>query len=282
MKPMNDEKFNEFCNDLLTAYFENPEDSKSTLVCKKYSVDLGNVLGEEIFQKAASRIDEWMNGKYSFDQLTKANQDRIIIIEIAGIVKKYSAIRGEDIIQTKNGLLVSSKLLKEIASNLPPETVEEMKSRGVIQTRPPNFYDSLEKDLGIPFFDSIQAIAKLRILTLTDTQMTIYASSLLGGIEKRHPWLESNNFAARFNAVICGERLYKKLSITKTMIYESMETISTMVTDDLLTALRRFERTFHPLTGAIILSKDDVLALDKVHSLETTRWMKIAEMLADF
>jgi hypothetical protein len=282
MKAMNDEQFNEFCNDLLTACFEDPENSKFSLVCNKYSVDLGDARGKEIFQEAASRIDDWMNGKYSFDQLTKANQDRIISIEIAGIVEKYRAIRGEDITQIKDGLLVSPKLLKEIASNLPPEIVEEMKSRGVIQTRPPNFYDSLEEDLGIPFFDSIQAIAKLRILTLTDTQMTIYSSSLLGGIEKRHPWLESNNFAPRFIAVICGERLYKKLSITKTIIYESMETVSTMVADDLLTALGRFERTLHPLTGAMILSKDDVLALDKVHSLQTTRWIKIAEMLADF
>jgi hypothetical protein len=279
---MNDEKFNEFCNDLLTAYFENPENSDFVLVCNKYSIDLGDALGEEIFQRAAAQIEKWMNGNYSFDQLTKANQDRIIKIEIAEIVKKYSAIRGEDIIQIKDGLVVSPKLLKEISDNLSPEVVGEMKSQGMIQTRTPNFYDSLEKDLGIPFFDSIQAIAKLRILTLNDTQMIIYSSSLLGGIEKRHPWLEKNSFAPKFTTLICGERLYRDFLITKAMIYESIEDVSMMVTDDLLTALGRFERIIHPLTGGMILSRDDVLALDKVHSLTTARWMKIAEILVDF
>jgi hypothetical protein len=161
------------------------------------------------------------------------------------------------------------------------ETVEEMRSHRVIKVRSQNFYSLLEEDLGVPFFKSIEAIAKLRISTLTNVQMFVYSSFLLGGIEKRHLWLESDNFISSFITTICGERLYKVPVLTRAMISESTKTVSMMVTDDLLTALGRFERTFHPLTGAMILNKADVLALDKVHSLKTKRWMKIAEILVD-
>jgi hypothetical protein len=160
--------------------------------------------------------------------------------------------------------------------------VKEMRFHREIHTRSQNFYSLLEKDLGVPFFDSIEAIAKLRISTLTNVQMFVYSSFLLGGIEKRHLWLESDNFIARLTIAICGDRIYKTPALTRAMISESKKTVSMMVTDDLLTALGRFERTFHPLTGAMILNKADVLALDKVHSLRTERWMKIAEILADF
>jgi hypothetical protein len=273
---MHSQQFNEFCNDMLAAYLGNndPEALEFSPILAKHKVNLETPEGDEIFQKAAGQVITWIEGEYSFDQLTEANQNRIISIEIATIVKDYGAIPGKDIQQTNDGLMVSPELLEKIASDLPPGMVEGMETGRVTQALNP--YELLEQELGVPFFDSLQATTKLRVQTLSDAQAQIYCSFFFG-IEERHSWLESDNFFARFVSIVCGKNLSSKdeISIDAT---EKIN-ISAMALDDLLTALGRIDREFDPVTGDLLLNLADALALDKVHFLKNGSWSDMVDEL---
>jgi hypothetical protein len=273
---MNNEKFNEFCNDILAAYLNNddPETLEFSPVLAKHEVDLQTPQGDEIFSKASGQVISWIEGDYSFDQLTEANQNRIISIEIATIVEDYGAIPGKDIQQTDDGLMVSPELLDKIAADLPAGTVKGIEAHGLIQAVNP--YELLEQELGVPFFDSLQATTKLRVQTLSDAQAQIYCSFFLG-IEERHSWLESDNFFARFVSIVYGKDLCDdhKVSIDAT----ERINVGAMALDDLLTALGRIDREFDPVTGDLLLNQDDALALDKVHFLKNGSWSDMVDEL---
>jgi hypothetical protein len=279
LKTMNNERFNEFCNDMLAAYLDNddPQASEFDPVLSKHAVDVESFEGNKILDQATTQVIAWISGEYSFDQLTEANQNRIISIEIANIVKDYGAVPGKDIQQTEYGLMVSPELLEKISANLPPDTVKGMETSGMISAQSP--YELLEQDLGVPFFDSLQAVAKLRIQTLSDAQVSIYCAFFID-VERRHPWLESDDFFARFVAIVYGKRLYEKDGVTDNIV-ERMK-VGTMALDDLLTALGRLDRKFDPVTGEMLLNRADLRVLDKVHLPEKGNWLDMANSLPEF
>jgi hypothetical protein len=275
---MHSQQFNEFCNDMLAAYLGNndPEALEFSPVLAKHKVNLETPEGDEIFQKAAGQVVTWIEGEYSFDQLTKANQNKIIGIEIANIVENYGAVTGQDIQQTEDGVMVSPGLLDKISTDLPSAVVEGLQTDRMIQALNP--YDLLEQDLGVPFFDSFQAITKLRIKTLSDPQANIYFTFFIG-IEKRHSWLENDNFFARFVSIVYGKDLCNQNQVNVDMAERI--NISTMALDDLLTALGRIDREFDPITNELLLSRADALALDKVHRPKHSSWSDMVDALPE-
>jgi hypothetical protein len=277
-KSMNKEKFNDFCNDMLAAYIDNndPEASEFDPVIAKHQVDIDSPEGHELIEKATAQVITWINGDYSFDQLTTANQNRIIGIEIANIIEDYGAVSGKDIQHTEYGLMISPELLEKIAEDLPSGTIQEMRNRDMICNQNP--YELLEQDLGVPFFDSLQAIAKLRVQTLSDSQAKIYCTFFIG-IEKRHSWLMNDNFFARFVTIVYGKDLCEDDKVNNNTA--ERVNVSAMALDDLLTALGRMDHEFDPVTGEKLLKRADFLALDKVHLPKNSSWLEMADAMPE-
>jgi hypothetical protein len=61
-KQMNDEKFNDLCKDLIIVWLTNAGELGYDLVCKEYSIDMDNLDDQKIFEKAAFKVESFVNG----------------------------------------------------------------------------------------------------------------------------------------------------------------------------------------------------------------------------
>jgi hypothetical protein len=141
----------------------------------------------------------------------------------------------------------------------------------------------LEKSLGVPFFDSLMACAKLRIQNLTDVFAAAYVLTLLMGIKNRHSWIGENTFTLTY-CDICGSRLNRIRDAAKRLddfftVSTNTSTIRKYVIEDLLTASGRLEAAYHPETDSQLLNHDDLLLLSQIADFGGTSFGDIANLL---
>lgn len=271
---MDKPEFNALINDILAAYLDKASTRELAGIIAKYGV----FFGDDIFDQADAEIKKSILEGRSHHIFNEANRERLEWISITNLVQEYGAIPGKDISKYGDGVLISPELLDKIVADFPPGMIDKMRGQGTLQDSIQNPYELLEKDLGVPFFDSIEALAKLRIETMTNAYAIHYLNILIRALSDRHPWLMSDGFPYRFMVSVCGERL-KELVNEASVLTADFDpgSFSMMALEDVFTALGKPGRTYDPETEDMIIRRTDMLALDKVWLTEDMRWAGIAE-----
>ena len=154
-----------------------------------------------------------------------------------------------------------------------PEALAEFKKFG-IKAVEQDAFKMLEISLGVPFFSSLEAIAKLRLITLSDSSATSYLCCLFGGLQIKHSWITDDWVSGFIVRVVSHERFTR---LVKTEASADVAS-DVLVFDDLLCAMGRIDRVHDPEMGMVI-SRADVMALDKVFSGENMSLAELGEQL---
>jgi hypothetical protein len=266
---MNINDLNQLTNELLTAYLDRSPVPTLEDICKRFNIEFGGT----IFFKAVNRGMEWLNtGEY--DLLSESNRDKLIHQSLLDMEEEFGATLGVDYSKTTDGYILSSELSEKIQANRPDvwRKLEADENIKIISQDP---YQLLEQHLGVPFFESLLSIAKQRILTLNDNDAAYYIYVLLDGMILANPWLKNDSFITQL-LKLSGIQLGFIAEYSESST-EIMRANTITVLDDLLTALGRTERTYYQ--GEIVLSEDDLRAIDKVWHGNICRPVELAEKL---
>lgn len=274
---MDNNQLNALCNDMLTAYLDQSDTNGFADVCLKYNLEVGS----GIFHKAIDRVVSWVeNGEY--DLLTPENRTKQSRTVMNEIVKQHGGVWGKDIsISADGGFIMSNDLMAKVSANVPPAEIEKMRAAGHLKSVSQDPYELLEKQLDVPFFASLESIAKLRVQTMNDSRAGDYYSDLIWGLEMRHPWLESDHFFLNMAVKVFGDRLDAVTSASserENLDPETNLSTSLLAIDDILTAVGRTDRHYSP-DGEMLMTKDDLIALDKVWQGNKMRPALLADIL---
>ena len=162
-------------------------------------------------------------------------------------------------------------------ADLPSEEVGKFKAMGYIKSLEQDPYQMLESHLGVPFFTKLEAISKLRLTTLDDTQACEYVGMLGGGIQNKHDWISIEYCVHFFHRTLGADRFKRVMNHPGTDENDSDGIIGGLVFEDLLTALGRDSKCDDVLGG--VVSIDDLMALDKVFRGERFSCAELAEGL---
>lgn len=135
----------------------------------------------------------------------------------------------------------------------------------------------LEDSLGVPFFTKLEAVVKLRVQSLPDTRAAVYLSGLTKGMVNKHSWL-TVEWVVGLLQKVCADRFDR---IAKIDPPDDDNETGTLVFDDRLTAIGVDSRFDHPEYGRTI-TRDELLALDKVFRSSNRSCAEMAEMLRRF
>lgn len=130
-------------------------------------------------------------------------------------------------------------------------------------------FQTLEQELGFPFFTSLQAVVRLRVQSLDDTRSSRYLGCLAEGLQNKHSWISDDWVIIFFQRMLVDR--FERLWNMDESPDDSCAAVSGIVMDDLLTALGILEREHHPRMG-----RSDLLALDRVFR-GTQSFAEIAE-----
>jgi hypothetical protein len=267
---MNNDDLNRLSNELLTCYFDKAGAIEMGRIAQKYRVPVGG----KIFNKAVERGIGWLEAGDS-GQMNETNKSKIFQQGIQNISTKFGATLGRDFSMAPDGgMFVKNELMNKIMADLPPEALAEFKAMGYIKTVASDPFEMLESHLGVPFFTSIEAIAKLRVRSLSDIETAHYLAALAGGMQGKHNWI-SNDWVVRFFLRVLGEQRFKVFISLKDIPNDEGEAGS-LVLEDLLTALGSIEIEHHPRFGRTI-DREQLLLLDKVFRGEMYSCAELAE-----
>jgi hypothetical protein len=267
---MNNDDLTALANELLVCYWDKSPVEELARITAKY----GTEIGSKVFHKAVDRVESILSGSgYHF--LNEENHSRLLTKSIQAICQETGAELGRDISLVDGGVLIDNAIFQPFLDDLPPGQLEEMKAKGHIKepvTQDP--FKMLETSLGLPFFDSLEAIAKLRAATLDDASAAAYMGMLVDGMINKHSWL-SPSWAYSFSERVLGtERLAVIRDNSGTI--QGIENTSAHVFGDLLTALGGNVYD-HPEHGPL-LGRDALLLLDKVFRGEERSLAELAEI----
>jgi hypothetical protein len=269
---MNKSEFNALANDFFAAEMDNVSEEELDQVFAKYGLTVDD---EDILDRVITETDRWRaDYRSNLANINKANKDRLASSVVAGLVKDYDAAVGEDVRKDENGLFISPKLLDKIIADLPPGVFDEMKAKATLLV---DRYNLLVEELGVPFFDLLEALAKRRIKDMDDAHTIHYLNIILDGITSRHPWLLPSQFPYRFMASVCGERLKRidnGVPVSTTTADFDGASCLVMAIEDILTALGRPKRTNH-LASGFSVQQSDILALEKVWLGKNILWGEV-------
>ncbi len=266
---MNINDLNQLTNELLTAYIDKSPPSTILVICQEFNIEFGG----DIFFKAVNRGMEWLDtGEY--DLLSDRNRNKIIQQSLRDMEEEFGARLGVDYSKTTDGYILSSELSDKIRA-LKPDVWGKLEAGENIQMISQDPYQMLEKHLGVPFFDSMLSISKQRILTFNDNEAAYYIYVLLDGMILANPWLRNDNFITQL-LELSGIQLESVVEDSEYNV-DKMQPITITVLDDILIALDRTERTYYQ--GKIVLTEDDLRAIDKVWHGNICRPVELAEKL---
>jgi hypothetical protein len=268
---MNKSEFNALANDFFAAEMDNVSNEEMGQVFAKYGLTVDD---EDILDRVITETDKWKSDYGSnFVNISKANKERMASSVVAGLVEDYGAALGKDVGKDENGLFISPEMLDKIIADLPPGVFDKMKADATLQA---DRYNLLEEELGVPFFDSLEALAKQRIEDMDDAHTIHYLNIILDGTTARHPWLLRSQFPYRFMASVCGERLKRidnGVPVSTTADFDGVSCL-VMAIEDTLTALGRPKRTNH-LANGFSVQQSDILALEKVWLGKNILWGEV-------
>jgi hypothetical protein len=268
---MDNNQLTALANELLVCYWDNSPAEEMALICAKYGITPGS----KIFSKATDMAEVMLSGtEEGYGLLSPANRDRMLAKSIQQICAETGAELGKDISFADGGVLIRSDLLQPFLDDLSPERRAEFEAKGLVRTQQQDPFAMLESSLGVPFFNSLEAIAKLRVATLDNAGATAYLGVMVDGMLNKHSWL-TPQWAYAFSQRVLGDRL-SQITDSDGLV-EDMGATSAHVFGDLLTALGRDvheDPTHGPLIG-----REDLLALDKVFRGQGRSIAELAEVL---
>jgi hypothetical protein len=271
---MDNNQLTALANDLLVCYWDDSTAEDMVKVAAKY----GTRPGTKIFIKATDRVEMMLSGtEQGYDLLSPANKKRMFTKSIQAICEETGAELGKDISMVDGGLMIKDEILQPFLDSLPPEELANFEAKGYMKRQQQDPFKMLEDSLGLPFFTKLEAVVKLRIRSMDDTRSASYLAGLCGGMQNKHSWL-STEWVVGFLQKVCGDRFEALTSIDSPP--EDNEA-GTLVFDDLLTALGVDSRYDHPEYGRTI-TRDELLALDKVFRGSNRSCAEMAEMLRRF
>jgi hypothetical protein len=267
---MNESEFNALANDFFAAEMDNVSDEEMDQVFAKYGLTIDD---EDILDRVITETDKWTSDYGSnYPNINQANKERMVSSVVAGLVQDYGAALGKDVGKDENGLFISPEMLDKIIADLPPGVFDKMKADATLQA---DRYNLLEEELGVTFFDSLEALAKQRIEDMDDAHTIHYLNIILDGITARHQWLLHSQFPYRFMVSVCGERL-KRIENGVSLRTADFDGASCLIMaiEDILTALGRPKRTNH-LASGFSVQQSDILALEKVWLGKNILWGEV-------
>ncbi len=268
---MNNNDLNRLTNELMTAFLDKLPSSEVGAICQKFGIEPGG----KIFMKASDRVVAWMDNS-EYELLSKTNRDKLTQQGLRNMEKQFGMVLGVNYSMTNDGMVLGQDISDKIKA-AEPELWQGMESRGQVKTLNQDPYQMLEKHLVVPFFDSLLAIAKLRILTLDDVDAASYIATMVSGMTQAQSWLDDYQFIHRVLGV-CGDRTDAIVKLLKSD-FDTRESELFHVLDDLLTALGRPDR--HIIDGEVVMGVDDMVALDRVWHGERYRPAIIAEKMRE-
>jgi hypothetical protein len=268
---MDNNQLTALANELLVCYWDNTLAEEMIKVCTKYGVTPGS----KIFNRATDRVEMMLSGtEEGYDLLSPTNKERLFTKSIQAIAKETGAELGKDISMVDGGLLIKNEIIQPFLDTLPPDKLAEMKAKGHLRTQAQDPFQMLEDSLGVPFFTSLEAVARIRVQSLSDAQASCYLAGITNGLMNKHSWL-SVEWLVGFVQKVCGTRFDGVASIEDP---PDDENTTLLIFDDVLTALGVDSR--HDLPGyGRSFSRDDLLALDKVFRGDTRSCAELAELM---
>jgi hypothetical protein len=74
---------------------------------------------------------------------------------------------------------------EHLLSQMPADKREEIEKQMFSVSQNP--YKLIEEQLGVPFFDNLQKIAKARLAGMSDRAAVVYLGTICEGVSKKHP-----------------------------------------------------------------------------------------------
>jgi hypothetical protein len=270
---MDNNQLTALANELLVCFWDNTTAQDMAKIAAKY----GTRPGTKIFIKATDRVELMLSGtEEGYGLLSRANQDRMFAKSIQAICQETGAELGKDISMVAGGLMIKDEILQPFLNSLAPEELANFEAKGYLKRQNQDPFKMLEDSLGVPFFTSLEAVVKLRVRSLTDARSAVYLAGLFGGLQDKHSWL-SSGWVVGFIKKVCGDRLDRIAQLEP----EDDDGTKVLIFDDLLTALGVVDRHHDPELG-LVISRDDLLALDKVWRGSKMSCAELAERLRRF
>lgn len=278
---MNNNDLNAIANELLTAFFNKSDHTELIRIADRHQIPITG----KIFKKATERAIGWLESGDTtvFDVLTPENRDRIIANGLKNISEKFGATLGKDFSKVDDGLLITDELMSKIMADMSPKERSGFQGKGFAKKVTQDPFKMLEESLGVPFFTKLEAIAKLRVSTLTDSESGVYVGVLADAIGRKHSWI-SDDWRMKFAHSILGkERLMLVVETDTDTIPDDRATdIKCFLFEDLLIALgdddamqeREFSDGLHKS-----MSLAQMRLLDKVIRFEEYSFAHIASEL---
>jgi hypothetical protein len=261
-------------NELLTCYWDSATAEDMAAVCAKY----GTTPSSAIFHQATAMVEEMLSGTgKGYGLISPANRSRMLSKCIQTICQETGAELGKDISFTDGGVLIRNDLLQPFLDDLPPERRAEFEAKGYVQPQPQQDpFAMLEASLGVPFFSSLESIAKLRVATLDNGEAGAYLGMLFDGLTHKHPWISPQWIYGFSERVLGADRLEQLKNSDGTV--KDIGVTSALLFGDLLIALGFTELPDGPDHG-LLLCRDSLLALDKVFRGANRSIAELAELI---
>jgi hypothetical protein len=205
---MNNNDLNAIANELLTAFFNKSDHTELIRIADRYQIPITG----KIFKKATERAIGWLESGDTtvFDVLTPENRDRIVASGLKNISEKFGATLGKDFSKVDDGLLITDELMSKIMADMSPKERSEFQGKGFTKKVTTDPFKMLEDSLGVPFFTKLEAIAKLRVSTLTDSESSFYIGVLTDAIGRKHSWIP-DDWGMKFAHSILGSLRLKRV-----------------------------------------------------------------------
>jgi hypothetical protein len=270
---MDNNELTALANDLLVCYLDNAETELGKVAAKH-----GVKIGDKIFTMAVDRVRVMVSASdEGWGMLSPANKTKIVNKSIQTICEETGAQLGKDISMVDGGAVFNANIIQPFIDSLPPEKLAELEAKGHIKNHNQDPFKMLEASLDVPFFSSIEAIAKLRVQTLDNAKAGAYLVAMMEGIHQRHQWIDKA-WISQFLRRVWGDRFDEVAAIDQ-YDPDDLSNICEWVFTDLLAALGKFECIKeHPEFGQL-LDRDSILALDKVFRGKETSLAELAERL---
>lgn len=257
-------------NDLMTAFLDNSPSSIVGSICLKYRIEVGG----KVFNIASNRVIDWLENK-EYTLLNDYNRNKLTMQGLMRMEQLFGMELGVNYSMSAGGMVIDENICEKIKLAV-PEMWEEMLKNGQVKTLDQSSpYIMLERHLGVPFFNSLLSIVRLRILTLDDLDAASYLEIMVRGMYRANNFLDDQKFIYKLLDV-CGDRaesIVEQLSSN----FEISNSVLFSVLDDLLIAVGRPDR--HIMNGEAVMGVDDMKALDRVWWGENYRPAILAEAL---
>lgn len=112
-------------------------------------------------------------------------------------------------VDSDGGFVISDRARDHLLSKIPADKREEIEKQMFTMSQNP--YELIEEQLGVPFFDNLERLAKKRLAGMSDRAAVVYIGTICEGVSQRHPQIR-DTFIPRFIERTVGYERYKALA----------------------------------------------------------------------